>query len=138
MVAAPAAAALRSLRDGTTRMVVVARADDLTAADLSIGEALQAPVPRVLGGFTSERTFQLMHLYVPPTARGEGLALALLHRLAHVLREDGCRRIELDDMSDRYRAGGNVYIRAGFDYCRTDGPEMAATPRRVLARRSGG
>lgn len=91
-------------------------------------------VSRAFGVITSSRTFLLMHLYVPPHARRRGIATLLLYHLAHRLGGDGCCRIELDDMSDRYRLENNVYTRAGFEYRSEWGPEMTASRRRVMSR----
>ena len=95
-------------------------------------QALENDGPRVVGTLTDKRTCQIMFLYVPFVERGRGHAVTLLGSLAEMLAEDGCCRIELDDMSDRYRNKHNVYTRVGFHYSGRCGPEMTASRRKVV------
>jgi GNAT superfamily N-acetyltransferase len=94
-------------------------------------QVLARAVPRLLG-VQSDRVFFLMHLYVPPDQRGQGIGSQMLHALADYLFRSGCRRIELDDMTDRFGASDNIYVKCGFVY-RGGAAEMYASPARVLA-----
>lgn len=99
-------------------------------------QALENDGPRVVGTLTDKRTCQITLLYVPFVERGRGYAVTLLGSLAEMLADDGCCRIELDDMSDRYRSKHNVYTRVGFHYSGRCGPEMTASRRKVVDRKS--
>ena len=113
-------------RNGDDRVVLIAE----TALDYR--QAIEQDVPRIVGALTGKRTCEIVLLYVPLIERGQGHAVTLLGVLAQILAEDGCCRIELDDMSDRYRNNRNVYTRVGFQYRSHCGPEMAASRRRVV------
>lgn len=113
-------------RNGDDRVVLIAQ------PGLDYRQAVEQDVPRVVGTLSSKRTCEVVLLYVPPLQRAQGHAVTLLGVLAQMLAEDGCCRIELDDMSDRYRNNRNVYTRVGFQYRSHCGPEMAASRRRVV------
>lgn len=91
---------------------------------------------RLVGVFR-DRVFWLMVLRVEESHRGRGIGTRLLLRLAELCIEDGVRRIEVDDMSDRFRMRRNIYRNLGFVYRRDTGPEMYAHPRRLLPRAAG-
>lgn len=83
-------------------------------------------------GVCRDRTFFLMLLRVDEAHRGRGFATRLLRILAEWCRDEGLRRIEVDDMTDRQRQVRNVYVLAGFSYVKSYGPEMQATPRAIM------
>lgn len=78
----------------------------------------------IIYGTKKNRTFFLMHLYVPITMRGKGFGTQLLLEMIEICRINGCRRIDVDDMSDNFRKPNNIYIKNGFVYRNTTGPEM--------------
>ena len=87
-------------------------------------------------GVVDGRAFALLALKVPPALRGRGLGSRLLRGLAAWCEEEeGCRRIDVDDMSDRARRADNIYVRHGFVYRAARGPEMYAHPRAVRESR---
>ena len=86
----------------------------------------------IVPGKADDRVAYLKALRVIPSLRKRGIASALIVAFARVAEERGVRRIELDDMSDRFRMEGNVYVRNGFVYRGKTGPEMYASPKAVL------
>lgn len=101
----------------------------------TIQEVFDRDVPR-LYGVLRERTFQLLHIFVPRSLRNKGCGTTLLHEMAQRMRDLGCRCIELDDMSERHRQSGNLYLCSGFVYRNRAGPEMTGSPICVLKRTS--
>lgn len=83
---------------------------------------------------TNNRSMRIMHVFVHPARRLEGICTHMILLLATEARSRRLRRIDLDDMSDAYRTTRNVYVQCGFRYLKKDvGCEMTATPRRVIA-----
>lgn len=78
---------------------------------------------------STTRAFQLMHLFVPAEQRGRGIATALLQEIVQLCQDLGMYVVEVDDMSDRARQPHNVYVKAGFRYRNSWGPEMFAFVR---------
>lgn len=80
-----------------------------------------------------DRVLFLMLIHVPRESRGLGVATRLLRRILQVGYQLGCRRAELDDMSDRFMRPENLYRRNGFRYVRKGQPAMCrALGRNVL------
>ena len=100
---------------------------------VDLEEAVHSDRPRLLG-VRCERTFHILHVWVPVVRRGAGLARALLFKLAEACRAEGVFRLEVDDVSERHRARNNLYLSAGFTYDARSGPEMSATTRTVMRR----
>lgn len=80
----------------------------------------------------NERECFLLHFYVPFHLRGNGIGKKMLLEIAHECLKHGCRRIDLDDMSDRHRKNKNIYVQTGFKYRNTSGPEMYTNPRYLI------
>lgn len=62
----------------------------------------------------SEDTFEVKHLYLRPSARGQHLGSLLLAELERVAREYGATTLVLDTNTDLEAAGG-LYRSAGFE-----------------------
>ena len=92
-----------------------------------IFDVMNNETPRALFVIRDRECF-LLHLYVPFCLRGNGIAKKMLLRIAHECLENDCRRIDVDDMSDRHRQKKNIYVEAGFKYRYKSGPEMYASP----------
>ena len=56
--------------------------------------------------------------------QGYGIGNQLLNYLIDDVYNINVKRIELDDMSDRHREDGNIYVKNGFRYVSEYGPEM--------------
>jgi len=82
----------------------------------------------------SDRVMFLMQLSVPDELQHQGIGSRLLQLVAAQARLEGCRRIDVDDMSLRFRALNNIYKKHGFRYRRDTGPEMYASPADVISR----
>jgi GNAT superfamily N-acetyltransferase len=72
--------------------------------------------------------FELEDLFVDPGWRRRGIATALVHRIAHVLRARGAERLEVT--ANRHALG--FYRAAGFIDCGVAGTAYGAAPRMVL------
>lgn len=113
--------------DGETLLVFLPT-DDRTVVGIMNNEH----IPKAFGKM-SNRVLFLMHIFVPGDMRRRGVGSRLLR---HFLREGyhlGCRRAELDDMSDMFALPTNLYVRHGFYYVQEGHPEM----RMSLGRRHG-
>ena len=95
-------------------------------AESSISNVLHSDRPRALGRHVG-RVFQLMHLWVPETQRHRGIGSHLLRTLYGHCAAVGVRRIDVDDMSERFTHPRNVYLNNGFVYRRSGYPEMYAS-----------
>lgn len=85
-------------------------------------------------GVVDDGSFTLLWLGVPPLLRGRGIGSRLLRGVAAWCVAHGVARIETDDMSDRARQRGNIYLSHGFVYADEDGgPEMYADAATVAA-----
>lgn len=93
--------------------------------------AMNSEIPRALFVVNEHECF-LLHFYVPLHLRGNGIGKKMLLKIAHECLENGCRRINLDDMSDRHRQNKNIYVQTGFKYRNTSGPEMHTSPRSLI------
>ena len=102
-----------------------------TNAYRRIIDVMMSDVARLYGAFRADRSFFLMHLYVPIAARGRGVASCLLVKLVDYIRECGCRRIDVDDISRHYRKNHNIYVKYGFVYRSKLNMEMYASPQCV-------
>ena len=89
---------------------------------------------RAVGVFTdsNERCFVVLTLWVHRAHRNQGIGTKLLQGVAKWCEHRGVRRIDVDDVTDRWRMPCNVYGRLGFVYRQTTGPEMYASPRALL------
>tara|TARA_Y100001978_G_C23562545_1_gene370035 strand:- start:467 stop:853 length:387 start_codon:yes stop_codon:yes gene_type:complete len=94
-------------------------------------DVMNSEIPRALF-VINERECFLLHFYVPFHLRGNGIGKQMLLKIAHECFENGCRRIDLDDMSDRQRQKKNIYVQTGFKYRNTSGPEMYTSPRYLI------
>lgn len=66
----------------------------------------------------------LTGLYVHPDERGKGIGSRLLYLCTNIVSLFRIQSIKLDDMSDFYGKEENIYIKSGFIYDDTTGPEM--------------
>lgn len=92
----------------------------------SISTVLSQDIPRIYG-IQKNNIFFIMHFYVPISIRGKGLGTQLLVKIIEICKKNGCRRIDVDDMTDNFRKPNNIYIKNGFVYSSIDGPEMYMT-----------
>ena len=83
----------------------------------------RADVPR-LHIVISDHCGHILYIYVPEHCRNQCVGTRLIGESAKM-----CRKIVLDDMSDRYRQTNNLYVRLGFVYMTEHGPEMSASSR---------
>ena len=83
-------------------------------------------------GVVKDRLFHLLVLRVESSHHNKGIGLRALESIARWCRDEGVRRIDVDDMTDRQRCAHNIYLRAGFRYVAETGPEMCVTPKQVL------
>lgn len=98
----------------------------------TISSALQSRAPRAFG-ILKKKVFMLMTLNVPEESqRNMGIAGSLLHILAHLLNANGYERIDVDDMSSRFRMPHNIYLKYGFNYCHETSQEMCTSPKTLL------
>lgn len=74
--------------------------------------------------YTDDSVLQITSLQTKPAYRGRGHASRLLKQVMREAKKAGMRTIELDDMSDRYRQEGNIYLAHGLRYVSDSGPEM--------------
>jgi len=102
-----------------------------THALATIESILKANIPRAYG-VNDDRVFWLMTLYVPSDMRHRGVGRNLMLHIATECISTGCRRINLDDMSDRYNQDDNIYVNMGFTYRPCYTPEMYCSPHTVL------
>ena len=65
-------------------------------------------------------------LYVFESFRGKGFARRALYVVAQQSLVLGITRLTLDDMSDNYRNGHNIYRKVGFNYLSDNGCDMSA------------
>ncbi len=90
-------------------------------------------IPMACGVFVEDdRVFLLQHLFVPTDRRRQGIGTHLIGTVARECIARGCRRIDVDDMSQRQRNDRNVYRNTSFVYSSSSGPEMYSNPKRVL------
>ena len=94
----------------------------------SISDVLNSDVPRAFGRRIG-RVFQLMHLWVPEPHRNRGIGSHLLCTIHNHCANIGVRRIDTDDMSDRFTHPQNVYLKHGFVYRQLGRPEMYVSVR---------
>jgi len=118
----------RAIREGDD-LIVYHRAEPLA----TIQDVMQEELSRAFGVFRNDE-FALMSLCVPPPSQHQGVGTGLLLELARICVHQSCRRIDVDDMSDRCQQVHNVYARCGFHYRRRGLPEMSASPRAMLSR----
>ncbi len=83
-------------------------------------------------GVTRERVFFLMTLRVEDVHQNCGIGSDILRAVARWCADEGIRRVDVDDMSCRFRKENNIYRRAGFVYRHVHGPEMYASPRNMI------
>ena len=83
-------------------------------------------------GVICNRVFWLMVLRIEENFQNLGFGSYLVKGIAKWCTDEGVRRIEVDDMSNRYRQPQNVYRKCGFVYHRAVGPEMYASPRKII------
>ena len=81
----------------------------------SINTVLSQDIPRIYG-IQKNNIFFIMHFYVPISIRGKGLGTQLLVKIIEICKKNGCRRIDVDDMTDNFRKPNNIYIKNGFVY----------------------
>lgn len=72
--------------------------------------------------------FLLMALRVCDLHQNCGIGTHILRFVADWCTQQGLRQIELYDMSKRYNAAHNIYLRAGFTYLNLVDRHMYATP----------
>ena len=88
-------------------------------------------------GVVKDRLFLLLVLRVESSHQNRGVGLCALREIALWCRDQGVRRIDVDDMSDRHRCAHNVYLKTGFQYMADTGPEMYATPQKIVQETRG-
>lgn len=71
----------------------------------------------------SENKLTIISLYVSPIFQGKGYGSSLLKNVIKFAKKQEYL-ITLDDMSDRFRSDHNIYIKNGFKYTDSSGPEM--------------
>ena len=98
-----------------------------------IVDAIESEIPRALFYINNFEAY-LLQLYVPPFLRNCGHGKQMLFDVATECLKHGCVTIHLDDMSDRFRKKNNIYIRCGFRYNKTIGPEMYSDPLLVCEK----
>jgi putative acetyltransferase len=69
-------------------------------------------------------------MYVRPSARGTGVARAVLARLEQEARANGYRHLMLET-GDDLAAAHRLYERAGFRRCEVFGPYRAMRPHQI-------
>ena len=87
---------------------------------LDIKQVLFQELPVAFGKY-SNRTCTLMTLFVPEHIRLQGIGSNLIFEIAKECHLIGCRRIDVDDMSDRCFQPHNIYIKHGFRYLKSWG-----------------
>ena len=73
---------------------------------------------------------ELKRMYVRPTARGRGVAQAVLERLEAEARAKGFNRLTLET-GDVQHAAIKVYERAGFTVCKPFGEYLSLPPHTI-------
>lgn len=82
-------------------------------------------------GKCREGVLELMALRVCDAYQNIGVGSDILRFIADWCIDTGVQRIELYDMSTRYNAAHNIYLRAGFAYANPVGRDMYATATTV-------
>lgn len=102
----------------------------------SLMDELEAsPFPYAYGRY-EDRVMSLMSLSVPRPLRNRGVGTALLRGVALGCLRLGLRRIDLDDMSDRFGQKNNIYVKFGFRYRQPGFPEMYSSVHRAIGVRT--
>ena len=73
---------------------------------------------------------EVKRMYVHPKARGQGIADALMDRLAEVARDHGLAVLKLET-GDRQQAAIHFYARAGFRDCGDFEPYSSMPPENI-------
>lgn len=71
-----------------------------------------------------DKTIQIEWMEVDEEFQGQGYGQQLLEYLKKWAKDNQYGRIELDDMSERFMKGDNIYLRSGFRYQKYGYPEM--------------
>lgn len=88
-------------------------------------------LPRIIG-YTHDRVSYVSYFDVPGQEQNMGIGTQLIREFALRLQETGCVRIDLDDMSARFRHPRNIYLKCGFVYCDSTSTMMSASPDTVI------
>jgi GNAT superfamily N-acetyltransferase len=103
------------------------------AHKLDMKQVFSRKLPVAFGKYKN-RTFTLMTLFVPEHMRLQGIGGNLIIEIAKECDLVGCRRIDVDDMSDRSFKPNNIYVKYGFRYLNVGYPEMYTSPKNILSR----
>ena len=82
-------------------------------------------------GKCRDGVFELMALRVSDAYQNIGIGSEILRYIADWCMRREIQRIELYDMSKRYNAAHNIYVRSGFAYASPMDRDMYATPAAV-------
>jgi ribosomal protein S18 acetylase RimI-like enzyme len=74
-----------------------------------------------LSGVCTHDTMYITSLTTMPEFRNQGHASHLLQEAIKLAYSKGLQCISVEDMSDNYRSGHNIYIKNGFSYVSNDG-----------------
>ncbi len=83
-------------------------------------------------GLYHNKVATINSIFVKPEFRNKGWAMCLIKEFVKRAQELGAVRVEVDDCTDRFRVEHNLYVKCGFKYRDSYGPEMHANVRNVL------